>query len=200
MIFTELNITDDIEAFNRRSNTYEDSWLQRLYFDHIHKGVLGLVNVESAPVSILDVGCGTGRLLRKARERWPNARLIGVDPAEGMVKKARLMMPDSTFMVSPAESISLPDMSVDLVFSTASFHHWSDQLQGMDEISRVLRPGGQFLLADIVFPPFLLRFIHHRKFRNHSEVREMFEQAGLEVHLQRRLLLGHFLVTVGIRH
>jgi ubiquinone/menaquinone biosynthesis C-methylase UbiE len=200
MVFTEMNVTKDVEKFNRRSSTYEDSWLQRLYFDHIHKGVLGLVNVESAPVSILDVGCGTGRLLRKARERWPNARLIGVDPAEGMVNKARQLMRDSTFMVSPAESIPLPDTSVDLVFSTASFHHWSDQLRGIREIRRVLRPGGQFLLADIVPPPFILRVIHHGHMRNPTEVREMFEQEGLDVQVQRRLLLGHFLVTVGIRH
>ena len=189
----------DVQDFNRWSTTYEESWLQHLYFDRIHKRVLALVNVESAPVCIADIGCGTGRLLRKARGRWPHARLIGVDPAEGMVKKARLMMPDSVFIVSPAESIPLPDASVDLVFSTTSFHHWSDQLQGIREIGRVLRPEGQFILADIVPPPFFLRFLNHGHMCNPSEVREMFEQAGLEVQMQRRPLLGHFLVTVGIR-
>jgi ubiquinone/menaquinone biosynthesis C-methylase UbiE len=200
MILTELSITNDVENFNRWSGTYEDSWLQRMYFDRIHNRVLNLANLRFASVSILDVGCGTGRLLRKARERWPHARIIGVDPAEGMVNKARQLMPESTFMVGPAESIPLQDASVDLVFSTASFHHWSDQLQGLREIRRVLRPGGQFLLADVVPPPFLLRFIHHGRMRNSSKVHEMFEQAGLKVRIQRRILLGHFLITVGIRH
>jgi ubiquinone/menaquinone biosynthesis C-methylase UbiE len=200
MVFTELNGAGDVEKFDRWSSTYETSWLQRLYFDRIHKGVLTLTNVESAPVCIVDIGCGTGRLLRKIRERWPHARLIGVDPAEGMVRKAREMMPDSVFMVSPAESIPLPDASVDLAFSTTSFHHWSDQVQGIREIRRILRPGGQFLLADVVPLPFLSGFFHHGHMCNPPEVRKMFEQAGLEVKMQRRLSFGHFLVTAGIRH
>ena len=194
-----MNVTEDVEKFNCWSTSYEDSWSQYLYFDRIHKGVIRLVNGESAPGDIVDIGCGTGRLLRKIRERWPYARLIGVDPAEGMVKKARQMMPDSTFMVSPAESIPLPDTSVDLVFSTTSFHHWSDQLQGLREIRRVLRSGGQFFLADVAAPQFFFRFVHHGQIRNQYEVRKMFEQAGLEVQTQRRLLLGHILLTSGIR-
>ena len=101
--------------------TYEESWFQYLYFDRIHTGVLRFVTVKSAPGDIVDVGCGTGRLLRKIRERWPHARLIGIDPAEGMVQKARHLMPDAAFMVSPAESIPLPDASADLVFSTDFF-------------------------------------------------------------------------------
>ena len=107
------------------------------------------------------------------------------------------MMPDSTFMICPAESIPLPDTSVDLIFSTASFHHWSDQLQGIREIRRVLRSGGQFFLADVASPPFFLRFGHHGQIRNRYEIRKMFEQVGLEVQTQQRLLLGHFLVTSG---
>lgn len=196
-----MNVNEDVKKFNFWSGTYEDSWLQYLYFDRIHKGVLNFVNVGSVPEDILDVGCGTGRLLRKIRERWPNARLIGIDPADGMVKKARQMMPDSTFIVSLAESIPLPDTSVNLVFSTTSFHHWSDQLQGIREIRRVLRPGGQFFLADIAPLPFFLRFVHRGQgqIRNENEVRKMFEQIGLKVQIQRRLFLGHILVTSGIR-
>jgi ubiquinone/menaquinone biosynthesis C-methylase UbiE len=196
-----MHVTEDVEKFNSWSGTYEDSWFQYLYFDRVHKGVLRSVNVKSAPGDIVDVGCGTGRLLRKIRERWPSARLIGVDPAEGMVKKARQMMPDSSFMICPAESIPLPDTSVDLVFSTTSFHHWSDQLQGIREIRRILRPGGQFFLADMAPLPFFLRSVHrgHGQIRNQNEIRRMFEQAGLEVQTQQRLLLGHFLVTSGIR-
>jgi ubiquinone/menaquinone biosynthesis C-methylase UbiE len=196
-----MNVNEDVKKFNIWSGTYEDSWRQYLYFDRIHKRVLDFVNVKSVPKDILDVGCGTGRLLRKIREHWPNARLIGIDPAEGMVKKAREMMPDSTFIVSPAESIPLPDTSVNLVFSTTSFHHWSDQLQGIREIRRVLRPGGQFFLADIAPLPFFLRFVHrgHGQIRNQNEIRKMFEQIGFEVQTQRRLFLGHILVTSGIR-
>ena len=196
-----MNVAEEVEDFNHWSDTYEDSWSQHLFFDRVHNRVLDLVRVESAPGDIVDVGCGTGRLLRKIHKRWPSARLTGVDPAEGMVKKARQMMPDSTFMVSPAESIPLPDTSADLVFSTTSFHHWSDQVQGIREIRRVLRPGGQFYLADIASVPFFLKFFccDHGQMHNQDEVRTMFEQEGLVVRTQRRLFFGHILVTAGFR-
>lgn len=200
MVFTELNDAPDVEKFNRWSSTYETSWMQRLYFDRIHDGVLALADRDDRPGCIADIGCGTGRLLRKIRERWPQAKLIGVDPAEGMVRKAREMMPDTVFLVSPAELIPLPDASVDLAFSTTSFHHWSDQVQGLGEIRRILRPGGRFLLADVVPLPLVSRFFHHGHMCNPQEVQKMFELAGLDVEMQRRLLLGHFLVSEGIRH
>jgi ubiquinone/menaquinone biosynthesis C-methylase UbiE len=196
-----MDVSSDIEKFNRWSGTYEESWFQYLYFDRIHNGVLRFVMVKSVPGDIVDVGCGTGRLLRKIRERWPHARLTGIDPAEGMVQKARHLMSDAAFIVSPAESIPLPDASADLVFSTTSFHHWSDQAQGIREIRRVLRPGGQFVLSDIAPLPFFLRCVNrgHGHLRTRHEVQIMFEQADLEVQAQRRLMLGHIIVTSGIR-
>jgi ubiquinone/menaquinone biosynthesis C-methylase UbiE len=199
MEITEPSVVNDVESFNRWSKTYEDSWMQRLYFDRIHYRVLSFAEAGTSPGCIVDVGCGTGRLLRKARKRWPHSQLMGVDPAEGMVKKARVLMPDSVFIMSPAESIPVPDASVDLVFSTTSFHHWQDQLQGVREIRRILRPGGQFILSDMAVPRFLLKFMHHGQFRTPEEVRALFEQAGLEVKTQQRSLLGRSLVTVGIR-
>jgi len=189
---------DSVQDFNRWSSTYEDSWLQRYYFDYVHQGVLNLVNSESAITSILDVGCGTGRFLRKIRERYPNAQLIGVDPAEGMIEKARQLMTSATFFIGPAESLPLPDASVDLALSTMSFHHWSDQLQGIREIKRVLSPNGQFLLA-VTSGLILSRFVCHGQMQNSGAVRTMFEQAGLEVRAQHHLMLRHILVTIGIR-
>jgi ubiquinone/menaquinone biosynthesis C-methylase UbiE len=191
---------DHIQSFNRRSRMYEDSWLQQLYFDHIHEDVLRLAATEPAPRDVLDIGCGTGRLLRKIRERDPNALLMGVDPAEGMIEKARQLMPDATFSVASAESLPLPDASVDLAFSTVSFHHWSDQVQGIREIRRVLRPGGQFLLADAAVPAFLAKMIRHGQIRDPAGIRRMFTEAGLEVWMQKRTFLWHTLVTVGVKH
>ena len=107
-----------------------------------------MVEKGYTPDTVLDVGCGTGRLLRKAKARWPNAQFIGVDPATGMIENARRLMPDAKFYVSQAESLPLPDASVNLVFSTASFHHWQDKEKGLREIKRVLQVGGLLFLAD----------------------------------------------------
>jgi ubiquinone/menaquinone biosynthesis C-methylase UbiE len=151
------------------------------------------------PKNIVDVGCGTGRLLRKARERWPDAQLIGVDPAEGMVEKARFLMSSATFCVGMAESLPLPDASADFVFSTMSYHHWVDQVEGVSEITRILRPKGHLFLADIWPPMGLAKVIRHFKSNDPARVREVFAQAGLKTQAQRRRMGLWLLVTIGER-
>jgi ubiquinone/menaquinone biosynthesis C-methylase UbiE len=190
---------DDVQEFNRRSMTYEDSWEQRFFFDRIHKAVLDLAENQAHPESVLDVGCGTGRLLRKARERWPDAQLIGIDPAEGMVEKARSLMPYATFYVSMAESLPVPDASVDLAFSTMSYHHWVDQVEGVREMARVLRPKGRLFLADIWPPMRLGKVIRQFQSNDPARIREVFTQAGLQTQAQRKRMGLWLLVTIGER-
>jgi ubiquinone/menaquinone biosynthesis C-methylase UbiE len=188
----------DVQDFDRRSATYENSRRQGYIFDRVQRIVLDLAKNGKKPESILDVGCGTGRLLRKAKEYWPDARLIGVDPAEGMMQQATQLLSDAEFHVAMAESLPLPDASVDLVFSTLSFHHWNDQAKGVSEIARVLRPQGQFLLADIMVPFGLSLVVSHFNRNNAAKTREMFAQAGLNVEFQRRpWLWSRILVVTG---
>ncbi len=194
------NQTEDVQSFERRSGTYEKSFFQGLFFDRIHQNALRAVPDGMQPESILDIGCGTGRLLRKAAARWPKARLTGADPAEGMVKEARRLTPGAEFQVSLAEELVLPDGSADLVFSTASFHHWQDQQQGVRQIARVLRAGGVFVLVDILMPLGIGKIHPHGRQISPATVRSIFTQAGLEVHSQRRVMSWFILVTVGKRN
>jgi ubiquinone/menaquinone biosynthesis C-methylase UbiE len=179
------NNKDDVQSFERRSSTYEHSFFQRLFFDPIHQTALNLTPGEFNPETILDIGCGTGRLLRKASVRWPAARLLGVDPAEGMIKEARRLTSEATFYVGLAESLSFPDSSVDLVMSTMSFHHWQNQAQGVRQAARVLRPAGYFLLADLLAPFWLLKIFMHGRQASPAAVKEWFAQAGLKILAQQ---------------
>ncbi len=191
--------SEDIQSFERRSGTYENSFLQNLFFDRTHRLALNAIPAETRPESILDVGCGTGRLLRKAATRWPSARLIGVDPAEGMVKEARRLTPGALFYVSPAELLPLPAESIDLALSTLSFHHWQDQAQGVKQIARVLHPGGFFVLVDILMPFGLQKINRHGRQVAPSALGEMFAGAGLYVQAQRRVMSRFMLMTIGRR-
>lgn len=188
----------DIKVFNRWSGSYERSLGQVFLFDPVHRAVLGFLPADLAPQVVLDIGCGTGRLLRKAALRWPGARLVGVDPAEGMIAQARQRTPGAEFHVSTVETLSLSEGSVDLALSTVSFHHWFDQALALRQVAKILRPGGYFVLADPVIPLGLERVFRHGRPANSAQRRELFAQAGLKVAAEKRMLFN-VLITLGRR-
>jgi ubiquinone/menaquinone biosynthesis C-methylase UbiE len=188
----------DVERFEQWASTYENSWLQRAFFDRAHQATLTLAaGIVHQPVSVLDVGCGTGKLLRRATTYWPEAQLIGVDPANGMIEMAKRLTPNATFFTGMAEALPLQDASVDLALSTSSFHHWQDQAAGIREIARVLRPGGYFVLVDASFPDWLVRVFRMKRFHSPAQLQTLFIQAGLRVQMQQTLAWRRWLATVG---
>jgi len=186
---------DDVGQFDRWSARYEDSKWQWLHFDRVHRRAFALAARFDEPHTVLDVGCGTGRLLRAARDRWPDARLVGVDPSEGMVEAGRSLTP-AELHVAGAEAIPLPDASVDLAFSTIAFHHWADPSRGLREVARVLRPGGGFVLVDNIGPDWLARYLKDRPYLTGRQRIAMWSESGLRVLDQRRIVLLPFFLPV----
>ncbi len=184
----------DVERFNRWASTYDRHHLQRLVFEPMQRTVLDLAAAEVAnPLAVLDVGCGTGRLLRSAHARFPAAALHGVDAAVEMVKQAAALTPAGSgiqFQQATAEALPFPDRRFDLVFSTMTFHHWSDQRKGIAEIKRVLAPGGKWLLADFM-PTVLMRWVRRLlrmgQFPVRGELDSVLSDAGLAVAAERRV-------------
>lgn len=180
------------EHFNQWSETYEGSIMQWLLFDRVHRGVLRRIPTGFTPTRVLDIGCGTGRLLRRMQARWPSVFLIGVDLAAGMVAQARTQTPAASIFLARAENLPLKSDTVDLVTSTASFHHWSDQARGVREAMRVLRRGGLFILAD-------MSISHGGHPLSRSKVKSIFENAGLTIRSQASPVM-FFTFTVGEKY
>ena len=186
----------DVKHFNQWALTYEQSIMQRLLFDPVHKKMLDLLVHEEAkepPKCILDVGCGTGRFLRAASIRWPKAQLWGVDPAEQMVLEAARLNPHATFKVGFAESLPFPDESADSIVSSLSFHHWENHQQGIHEIARVLRPTGLLCLAD---HNMLLAKLWREKVKSRKEIQTFMIEAGLSVRRRQGMGLRFVLITL----
>jgi SAM-dependent methyltransferase len=179
---------DDVGQFDSWSVRYERSKWQWLLFDRVHGRAFDLAAPFGDPSTILDLGCGSGRLLRAAHRRWPKARLVGVDPSSGMVEAGRRLTP-AEMHITGAESIPLGDAVIDLAFSTIAFHHWADPAQGLREVARVLRPGGHFVLIDNIGPDWMARRLRDRPYLTASERLTLWSQNGLHVIEQRRVLL-----------
>jgi ubiquinone/menaquinone biosynthesis C-methylase UbiE len=91
--------------------------------------------------TVLDLGCGTGILTRSLAGR--GLEVIGLDPHEDMLSQARGASPreEIDYRRGDAEATGLPDRSVALVTVAQAFH-WFDLDAALDELHRVLRPGG----------------------------------------------------------
>ncbi|MGD0311134.1 MAG: class I SAM-dependent methyltransferase [Acidimicrobiales bacterium] len=141
----------DLAAFEARAAGYEQGWLGRLHHEIADRTADLTLKAQPSPQRLLDVGCGTGYLLRSLASRCPEADgLAGVDPAPAMIEAATAFADDPRlrFSVGVAEELPYPDGHFDLVVSSTSFDHWSDQQGGLRECRRVLRPGGRLVLVD----------------------------------------------------
>jgi len=145
----------DVAAFDQRAPRYESGWLGKLHHDIADRAADLALSRCPAPRRILDVGCGTGYLLRELAARVPAAaELAGIDAAPAMIETARQMASAAAdddrlhFTEGVAEQIPYPGETFDLVVSTTSFDHWAEQQGGLTECARVLRPRGHLVLVD----------------------------------------------------
>ncbi len=97
-------------------------------------------------ITIVDFGCGNGRLIREIKALNPSARLIGLDVSENALKKARRFLPEVEFF-KIGEKIPLNDNSVNFIFCSEVIEHIYDTEKLFSEWQRILKPGGQLLLT-----------------------------------------------------
>jgi ubiquinone/menaquinone biosynthesis C-methylase UbiE len=141
----------DVAEFNDRAASYDHGWRGRLHHEIADRTASLALATVATPNRVLDLGCGTGYLLRALAGRYRDTeQFVGVDAAPAMVKTANTVAQDDrlTFAAGVAEQIGYPDETFDLIVSTTSFDHWSDQQAGLRECARVLRRGGRLVLVD----------------------------------------------------
>jgi SAM-dependent methyltransferase len=123
---------DPARSFDLAAEEYEAT--RPSYPDEL----LDLLPVASG-ATVLDLGAGTGKLTRVLARRY--ARVIAVEPLDGMRAILERVVRDVEALPGSAERIPLDDASVDAVFAAQAFH-WFDHARAIPEIARVLRPGG----------------------------------------------------------
>jgi L-threonylcarbamoyladenylate synthase len=109
----------------------------------------------SGAASVLELGTGTGETARHLLERHPDARLVGIDVSERMLSVARGSLPSERVELRAARiEDPLPEGPFDLVASALCVHHLSGPAKAdlFARVLAVLRPGGRFVLADVVLP------------------------------------------------
>ncbi len=102
-----------------------------------------------------DLGCGPGYLVADLAHQASQLHITGIDLSPEMLREAethtrRAGLDDRvSFKLGDVERIPFPDQSLDLVVSTLSLHHWGEPVPVLNEVARVLKPGGAFLIVDL---------------------------------------------------
>jgi MPBQ/MSBQ methyltransferase len=113
----------------------------------------GIGPATDSTAKVLDVGCGVGGTSRYlAKNLGPNAQVTGITLSPNQVKRATSLaveqgVPNANFRVMNALEMEFPDNSFDVVWACESGEHMPDKKAYIDEMMRVLKPGGKFVMA-----------------------------------------------------
>lgn len=132
------NISKD---FDNLSEVYDDIWTLRVY----DKLILNKINRNE---SVMEVGCGTGRLLSKISNKSKKA--IGIDISKNMVEKARENT-NAKIINEPVENIGsvISKNSLDVIVAEHVIHHCEDEKDIAKKFKSLLRPKGKVILIDL---------------------------------------------------
>ncbi|MEZ4919497.1 MAG: class I SAM-dependent methyltransferase [Saprospiraceae bacterium] len=136
---------------NKTTGDYFSEWALNGRGDSMAMGHQLLVDailekIDVQGKSILDVGCGVGEALASA-SRAGASQIAGIDLASDMIELARSRQPQGDFKQGSVEVLPWPDAQFDLCISVEAMYYFEQPLDGLKEIYRVLRPGGQFASA-----------------------------------------------------
>src|SRR6516162_1316336 len=124
------------------------AWFNRLIDDLQFRALRRALALAAVPpgARFLDVGCGTGRWVRRYEER--GFSVVGVDATIGMLQIARARRTRSPLVVGLAENLPFSDAAFDCVSDITVVQHFPYELQtrALQEMIRVLKPGGRLIL------------------------------------------------------
>ncbi|WP_020183918.1 MULTISPECIES: malonyl-ACP O-methyltransferase BioC [unclassified Methylotenera] len=151
-------------SFERAAHTYDAAAVLQKNVREEMLDRLDLVNIK--PQAILDAGCGTGHGSFALHKRFPDAHMVSLDLAMGMLQQTYAQQPTLTRWMSQLtgkknlvcadiEALPLASASVDIVWSNLALQWCNDLDQAFTEIKRVLKPNG--LLMFSTFGPDTLR-------------------------------------------
>jgi ubiquinone/menaquinone biosynthesis C-methylase UbiE len=186
------------DEYGQIAADYDARW--RGYIEATARRTLPYVE-PAAGDAVLDVGCGTGVLLEMLARRTGAGLRVGLDFSPPMLARARERLgADAVLAAGDALALPFADASFEFVLTNSSLHYWPDAEAALDELVRVLRPGGRLVITDWCADYLTIRVLVWwlrargrplgRVFRA-AELRTMLAERGLHV-VTERYRIGRF--------
>jgi len=135
-----------VDEYARLAGEYDAKW--SFYIEATTRETMRRLSLLPAD-RLLDVGCGTGALLHHLSTTHPDMQLFGVDPVSEMLAIAgRRLSPSIKLTEGWAEQLPFATEQFDVVVSCNMFHYIQKPVLALQEMQRVLRPGGRLVITD----------------------------------------------------
>lgn len=188
---TNSGWTDGLTAFHEEAagdSHYIDVASRREALDSLRR------HLHSPQPVIMDVGCSSGFLLPELKRHFPSSTVIGADYVYGPLDRLSTRLPGIPLLQFDLTECPLPNACVDAVVLLNVLEHIEDDLRAMQQVQRVLKPGG-IAVIEVPAGPQLYdlydkQLMHHRRY-SMIELQRKLKQAGLRT--VDRSHLGFFL-------
>ena len=152
--------------------------------------------IERNPKNLLDIACGPGDFLSYLADLDLNINLNGTDIAPEMVRHAsQKLSTKAKILESKGEKQPFPENSFDVITIMLAFHHFPKKLETLQQIKKLLRLNGLFIIGDVVAKSRLQkkiwncleRIISIRGYIGHyteNDIKELAKKAGFSVSIE----------------
>lgn len=169
-------------------------WCQKNIEFEIFKQHLKKCNINLKNTVILDVGCGSGLSTSLISQEFTPSRLVAFDFMPEQVELAKNKNIQADFFVGDAANINLPSSAFDAVFVMGVLHHIPEWKKALQEIYRVLKKDGVFLIEEpsnflILIANIILRYTHPKEAETFwNEFEKESKNIGFDI-LSRKTIL-----------
>lgn len=134
-------------AFNQQAATYDND-IKGQHARSLYPVILKKLS-EIPYHTALDLGCGTGEMMRLILQQNKDKSLYGIDLSEKMLEVAKEKLGNHVNLIlSDSEQLPFSDSFFDVVYCNDSFHHYPAPDKVLSEVYRVLKPNGIFVVCD----------------------------------------------------
>lgn len=134
-------------VFNQQAATYDND-IKGQHARSLYPVILKKLS-EIPYHTALDLGCGTGEMMRLILQQNKDKSLYGIDLSEKMLEVAKEKLGNHVNLIlSDSEQLPFSDSFFDVVYCNDSFHHYPAPDKVLSEVYRVLKPNGIFVMCD----------------------------------------------------
>ena len=147
-----------LKEYTAIATTYDRRW--SAYLDASLSMTLKVI-ADLPATRVLDIACGTGLLLKSFAERADRPALVGIDRVPAMLDAAKENIgQQATLLEGEAENLPFDDAGFDLITSTNALHYFEDATAALQEMRRVISPGGNLVITDWCRDYFWMRLLN----------------------------------------